>query len=215
MPDAKARQDELSRVIGTIAQSNPDKAFELLGQLPADANLEDLVASMAWSLGSASIEQINGYAERLSDPAARNRMLQSVLQSKVSQGAPDQAVELLVQIPEGDDRKNAFRSFTNSWAHQDPYGASAWLDQLPAGNDRDSAAAGFSQSVINSDPESALVWAASIAEPALRKASIDTLSRQWLKRDRAAAEPWIQATDLLTAEQRENLLEAPKPKSAG
>ena len=81
-----------------------------------------------------------------------------------------------------------------------------WLDQLPAGDERDFAITGFSTSIVRSDPHGALDWAASIDEEDVRNRTITGLSRQWLNNDPAAAAPWIQASDLLSPEQKHKLL---------
>ena len=48
-------------------------------------------------------------------------------------------------------------------------------------------------------------WAESIADDRTRQQQMEQAARQWLETDRAAAEPWIQASNL-SDEQKQNLL---------
>jgi hypothetical protein len=205
-PDSLSRQQELDRVIRAVAESDPEKAFEFFQRIPEGVNAENLISSMSLTLESASLEQIHGYVGRVGDPKARNRMLQSAMQSKVDLNAPEEAEQLLARISKGKVRNDSFRMFAGSWSRQDPDAALEWLGQLPAGDERDSAITGFARNVVRSDPESALAWAASIDKEYIRNRTITGLSLQWMNSDRAAAAPWILASDLLTPEQKHRLL---------
>ncbi len=205
-PDSLSRQQELDRVIRVVAKNDPEKAFEYFQRIPEGVNAENLVTSMSSTLSSASLEQIDGYLERVDDPKARNRMLQIAMQSRVGLNDPAEAEQLLVRISEGRVRNNSFRMFAGSWSEKDPDSALDWLGQLPAGDERDFAITGFARTVVRSDPESALAWAASIDKEYIRKQTVTGLSRQWMNSDRAAAAPWILASDVLTPEQKHVLL---------
>ena len=205
-PDSLSRQRELDRVIRTIAESDPENAFEFFERIPEGVNAENLVDSMSSTLISASLEQIHGYVERVGDPKARNRILQSAMQSKVGLNAPEEAEQLLVRISKGKVRNDSFRMFAGSWSRKDPDAALEWIGQLPAGDDRDFAITGFARTVVQSDPEGALAWAASIDKEYVRNRTLTNLSHQWMNSDRAAAAPWILASDVLTPEQKHKLL---------
>jgi hypothetical protein len=207
-PDSVSRQSELGQVIHSVAQSDLAKAFELLDRVPegVDATGFALSISKSRKWGSASLEKIDDYLERIDDATARNQILQSAVQMKANQGATAEAEQLLAQIPEGKVRNRSFRVLAGSWSSNDPGAAQDWLDQVPPGDERDFAITGLSRVIVRSDPQGALAWAASIDTETVRAQTISSLSRQWLSSDRAAAAPWIQASDTLTPEQKHRLL---------
>jgi hypothetical protein len=205
-PDSSTRQRELDRVIRAAAEGDPEKAFEFFQRLPEGVNAENLVSAMSSTLPSASLEQIHDYVERVDDPIVRNRILQSAMQSRVGLNAPEEAEQLLVRISKGSVRNDSFRMFAESWSRKDPDATQEWLGQLPAGDERDFAITGLARTIVQADPERALAWAASIDKEYIRNRTLRGLSHQWMNSDRAAAEPWILASDVLTPEQKHQLL---------
>ena len=57
------------------------------------------------------------------------------------------------------------------------------------------------------EPDSSTMWASSIGDERMRGLLVTENARTWLKRDRAAAEEWINTTETISQEQKDKILE--------
>lgn len=83
-------------------------------------------------------------------------------------------------------REKAAGAAVESWAKEDAWGASQWLNDQPPGEQRDVAAHHLARVLRSDDPESAWVWAGSISDPAIRMEARAAVLRKW--RDSSSAD---------------------------
>ena len=100
----------------------------------------------------------------------------------------------------------AARSVAAQWARQDPVATTGWLERLPAGATRDAAVSAFTQQAVESDPEGAAAWASTIANQDVRNTDLERIARQWLRKDKTAAQNWINQSKAISAEMKQRLL---------
>ena len=174
------RQTALDSVIAGATQVDPAEAAKTLAEASRDLSPEQLATGFA-----SSISGIATTWARV-DPRA--------------------AASWAAELPEMDERPNAFLQIVSSWSQFEPHAASEWVATFEPGQDRDAAVEGLVATINRDDPEGAFSWASTIGDPQKR----DTLARQaidrWRSLDAPAARSAVESADI-DAQLREALLQ--------
>ena len=125
---------------------------------------------------------------------------------QTAQKNPEEALRYLPNVAE-DQRPYSYQQIAQSWTKKDPEAASSWIDPMPPGNEKDNAIQGMVEELRTKEPDSSTIWASTIEDEGTRTRLLNENAKLWLKRDRPAAEEWINSTDTLTDDQRAKLLE--------
>jgi hypothetical protein len=192
-------------IIQSMAETDSERAFNLAIRAPDSLSRQRELDRVIRAVAESDPEKAFEFFQRLPEGVNAENLVSSMSMTLTS-ASLEQAEQLLVRISKGNVRNDSFRMFAESWSRKDPGAAQEWLGQLPAGDERDFAITGLARTIVQSDPESALAWAASIDKEYIRNRTLRGLSHQWMNSDRAAAEPWILASDVLTPEQKHQLL---------
>ena len=120
---------------------------------------------------------------------------------------PLAAAKWVQGLPSLADRESAYSALGRYWPQNDPAGATQWLQQLPAGSDRDFAVGGFAAQVVDRDPVGAIEWIKTIGNESARNEALIWLGGKWMENDPSSAKTWIQATDLIPAARKQDLIE--------
>lgn len=215
----------LAGIIRGIAESNPERATQILTAMPKsiergealDAILPHLLsqgndATRAWISGIADDSLRNGAmmrsAEKLAatDPAGTAAWLVAN-PSEATQRRMDDvystwarqdqqaAMSSLVLLPSGENRSNALRGVISSVASENPKAAVSLLDQFP--NDvNDRVVRNLIWHSFSSEPNIAVDQIARITDEPQRNRFYNRLLEVWTERDPAAANSWIQNNPL-------------------
>lgn len=137
-------------------------------------------------------------------PAAGSQVWNMALQGAAERD-PKEALRYLPNIS-ADGRPHGYEQIAIEWTKKDPQAASEWINPLPPGKEKDGAIQGMVQELGSKEPDSSTIWASSISDENVRFNLVTQNASRWLKRDRPAAEEWINSTDTLTDEQKAKLL---------
>ena len=121
---------------------------------------------------------------------------------------PKQAARFAQERPAGVERSELLETTIRAWAERDVAAASAWLDALASEPDHDRAVVAIAtcEVLLQRRPEIALSWAESVGAPSLRWEAICTVAQDWARRDRQAAERYVETCEVLTPAEREQML---------
>jgi len=121
---------------------------------------------------------------------------------------PEEALAYLPNVPE-DRRHFSYQEISNEWTKKNSQAASEWIYDLEPGKEKDHAIEGMVRELKGKEPDSSTIWAASIEDEKMRERLVQENARVWLKRDRPAAEEWINNAENLSDSFKDKLL-APK-----
>ena len=99
-----------------------------------------------------------------------------------------------MSLPE-DVRGRTLQGLISRWARNDSNAVGEWINHL-TGAVRDEAITAFSTTVGSRDPAAALTWAMTVAEPAVRNATVERVVMSWSRRSPGDARAWIQNSAL-------------------
>ena len=103
--------------------------------------------------------------------------------------------EWLESLPQGAGRDRASYTAFREWMRRDAAGASAFIAGMEHSSAKDHAVAALIEN-LGDDPEAAAVWAMEIGEPEMREEVLNRTVRDWLRRDEAAANAWLEKNKL-------------------
>lgn len=109
---------------------------------------------------------------------------------------PVAAIEWTESLPEGEGRRRAVAEAVSEWAREDLTEAGNYVSNLQPGAERDSAVSSYARRMVNENPEVAVEWALSIQGEELRQESTARTVREWRERDPAAAQTFLDGTQL-------------------
>ncbi len=125
-----------------------------------------------------------------------------------SDNDPARAAEFAAALPSGNSRTLAMRQAIGKWVIQDADAARAWVVQNDRHEDFDQAVGAIAtdSNLVNRDPMRALRWAATIFDDGLRTKSVSEILFSWYPSDPGGVADYLGHTDLLTADQKQDLL---------
>jgi hypothetical protein len=204
-----AIRDEVAHdVVESVARKDPDDALRIADRLPPGRGREQALATVAVNWAGRDPIAAADFARNLSEEAATDAW-PKIARSWVQRGEPSAPAQWVAQLPEGAARSGAARNLMDRWAKIEPVAAAQWLQQLPAGPTHDAAAATFATEVRGTDPATAMEWAASVGNLDQRENTVRAVLETWRKKDRAAAQQWLENTNAIGADLRSVLLRTP------
>ncbi|WP_035608699.1 hypothetical protein [Haloferula sp. BvORR071] len=183
--------ERLSTLGKTLAEKDPDRALELLGQLYAIC--PDVAGRMTWIRypdgGASGGGGVQGFSEFISAMAAKQpeQTLQTLLTLEEKESAAQRGMR--------PDR--ASRQVGEQWAQRDLPGFSDWVDTQTTPELKDMGASIVTDQFRNkSDFANASAWAMRIADPNVQSNSLVNLMSYWTRSDKAAAQSWYDQAEL-------------------
>ena len=180
-------------------------AMQWIGSQPEDVQ-KDAVRGARGEFDDMSYDETAKMAGGVSTAAA-GELWANALNEKARKN-PQEALTYLPNVDE-DRRPFSYSGIATEWTKKDPIAASEWIDGLEAGKEKDYAIQGMVQELHSKDPSSSTIWASSVEDESMRERLVQENAKLWLKRDRPAAEDWINNAPTLSDALKDKLL-APK-----
>lgn len=218
MPDGDNRTSAIADRLGAWAKINPDAALAWL----KDHAAEPGVAAASQTVQGALIGEIArddpqaaiASWQELSDPKAKDAARRAIMKAW-GEKDPASALKWAESQREANSRTyyGADQELVYRWARTDPEAALRWVEEmatrLPQGMNH--IANDYLQAIGGTWNEKAprAVTAdlySKIKDPKLRVDAISNHVREWLTKDPEGARAWVEASPVLTPEQRANLL---------
>ncbi len=152
----------------------------------------------------------------ISSPPMRDAAFQALVDGWVSRdhaGLADYAVSL----PPGNDRTLALNSAMNQWCLQDPASLGEWLNGLPSSPELDQIIASLvtRTDTVNRSSEVAMSWVEGIDDPAVRRAALLHVMKEWTQNDPTAAWKYFSGVSWLNDSERSEIrkgIESPETR---
>ncbi len=194
-------------------KKDKDDAMKWLKGQPEDAQANAVrgLRGEVKELDYDSVAKLTGDLQ----PKAANSVWEMAMR-ETAEKDPAKAVDYLENItPE--QRPGSYTELSTNWTKKDPEAASEWVDSLEPGKEKDSAITGMVRELGSKEPDSSTIWASTISDPVTRVTQVTAQARNWLRRDEGAATEWINATETLTPQLKEEIIKAgpAKPSSGG
>jgi hypothetical protein len=198
LPAGQVREQAMSGIIGTLAQSDPAKAAAILGgavvtnqnshqvgMVVGEWIKTDQTAALAW-LDSLDLR---GDAQR--------NVHSQFLQNWVNEDAPA-ASRYALGIQDEKSRQNAITSLVGAWGNNDPVAAREWIMRSLEGETKDRSLNSLIQTLSYQDYNTALQYyqeaTAHLAPETIEKtfgSTASQIARNWVQHDPKAAAQWV------------------------
>ena len=193
LPEGDARRNSLNSVFSQWSAHDSQKALAALNGLSAP-DRASAISSLASGWSRVSPEAVIQWSATLTDANERNDAIrQAILQWTGS--APEAAAQYAERLAEN-ERGQAMKVVVEEWAVKDAEAAANWLSRQPAGPAKDLAITSILDQIAIENPETALSWAGMISNQKSRVHQMESLARDWIKQDAAAARHWISTSHL-------------------
>ena len=168
LPDDQNKISILESMIRTLAPKNPDKAINLVEQIPPQEQnfaLRKIGSSWAESDPKAALD----FANQQTDPKVKSEILKGVIDG-MAQKDPKGALELTLSLPKTDDsRENSISDVLFDLSESDPKGAVGYAMNLLSDMNRNKSISRLAGEWVRGDPQGALGWYGSLTDPKLKE----------------------------------------------
>ncbi|MEY2905944.1 MAG: hypothetical protein RLZZ408_415 [Verrucomicrobiota bacterium] len=176
----------LESMILTLGPKNPDKAINLLEQLPAGDQKYALLA-FANNWGQSDPKAALDWANQQTNPDLKSRILSGVI-SGMAQKDPDRALELARSLP-AEERHDSMQNICYALSKSDPIRALDLAQSLPAER-RDTALYNFLKILSESDPKGAIEYAMNLPSSENIDSQVGVMASEWITVDPGGAIDW-------------------------
>ncbi len=205
----------MSSVLGEAISNAPAATIAWLDAQPVGPERERLIErafSETWKSGKEDIFRSEGKAPmRLFNELPQDAQVRTAREIGERRGMTSDSSDLSAwahTFAPGPARAEAFSALFGSTYGHDASRADALLSQVAVGADRDAALRGLTTMMTYSAPAAAATRALGIADSAVRRETLDTVMKTWLKRDPAASRAWLQDSSAIPAAWKEPWLRA-------
>lgn len=181
------------------------EAMKWVTQQPESVQTES-VRGMRGQFDDMNYDETVKFAEQLGSKAGEEVWFSAL--SEKARKNPQEAIAYLPNVPE-ERRHFSYQEISQNWTKKDSQAASEWIYDLEPGKEKDHAIEGMVRELKGKEPDSSTIWAASVEDEKMRERLVQENAKVWLKRDRPAAEEWINNAENLSDEFKDKLL-APK-----
>ncbi len=213
--DATSGESYATMLIGAFTRGGDfTSALNLLTDAPAsERSLQANSIFSRW--GQTQPEAAVKALDSLPDTETRAAAFTSLVEGWGNSN-PTTLADYAIKLPTGDDRVLALKTALESWTRQDPTAMTTWLNQFAGSPAFDYGAATMLVQTdgANRDIPLALTWVESIRDEELRLIALERVAQEWAATDRTAAEKFLNESQTLSAEQRQQLLNAVAPRPA-
>lgn len=196
--------DEQSRAYSEIASRWAGKDFAaaeaMIRGLPTDQQAEAM-ASAINGLSRTDPQQAAAKAAAMAAGEERDNALRSVA-SNWSRQDPQAAAAWVMSQGDAETQSRAIGEVMTNWVSQDEKGALGFLNSQQPGDVRDRAAASYIMSSRNQNGSELIKIAESISDNDSRERTVRMTAMRWIGEDPAAANTYIQSSDLFTEEMK-------------
>lgn len=201
--DPKERGQTYEAAMNSWVRDDKAEAMKWLKDQPAEVQA-NAVRGLRSQMDDMSYDEVAKLSGEVSGDAS-SRVWSMAVEEKVREN-PRDALQYLPNISEA-ERPNSYNQIAQEWTKKDAMAASEWVYDLSPGKEKDFAIQGMVRELRTKEPDSSTMWASSIGDERMRGLLVTENARTWLKRDRAAAEEWINTTETISQEQKDKILE--------
>ena len=187
----------------SMLKKDKDGALKWIAGQPEDVQTSS-IRGMRGRFDDMSYEETVKFADGVSRKAG-DEVWASALSEKARKD-PQAALTYLPNVAE-DRRQFSYSEVATSWTKKDPQATSEWVDSIEPGKQKDYAIQGMVGELRSKEPDSSTIWAASVSDDAMRERLVQENAKVWLKRDRPAAEEWINGAENISEELKTKLLD--------
>jgi hypothetical protein len=144
-------------------------------------------------------------------PASERKEAAEGAGSVLMMSDPKRAAEIMLKNADPDKPGPTYERIVSQWANQDVNAAGTWLSQQSQGPELDAARASFARAAASRDPESAMEWAKTVTVGDKRASAVESVYKNWQKKDAAAAGQALQNSGL-PPEKIEEIIKKAQPK---
>ncbi|MBL9183370.1 MAG: hypothetical protein JNN17_14620 [Verrucomicrobiaceae bacterium] len=191
IPDGEVRQQSFKRAWGDWFKSDPVAATEHLSSIKDSKMLDDVRFYFSYYTEGFTSAERGQLLSRLTDPAFKTRVMDSMSDNLIRKGNYNEAIELLNELPDSISRDRNVCQLSAEWAKNDPAAVSQWLKALPDSSDKDLAVAGYARSLASSDPNAAIAEVMKIPDAKVRDGALNNVAAVWMRSDAKAATAWM------------------------
>ena len=200
----KERGQTYEAAMSSWVRDDKAEAMKWLKGQPPEVQ-KDAVRGLRHQMDDMSYEEVAKLSGEVKGDAAAS--VWSMALDETADRNPQEALRYLPNVSEA-QRPNSYNEIAQAWTKKDPKAASEWIYDLSPGKEKDHAITGMVRELRSKEPDSSTIWASTIGDEGMRGNLVSENARTWLKRDRAAAEEWIHATESISQEQKDKLLES-------
>ena len=198
LPAGRTREQAMSGIISTLAQTDPAKAAAILGDAAVTNQNSHQVGMIvrAWikTDQTAALAWLDSLDLR---GDAQQSVHSQFLRNWVDEDAPA-ASRYALSIPDEKSRQQAISSLVGAWGRNDPQAAREWIMTSLEGDSKNSSLNSLIQSLSHQDHAAALRYyqeaTANLSPEAIEKNfgnSASQIARNWVQYDPKAAGQWV------------------------
>ena len=170
-----------------------DVAYNLTHLLPAGPERDAVAAALAQRWTDYAPDEAASLVASMRPGAEQTRAAIRTAE-QWADWDPVAAAAWAASFPAGGARSEALAGVAQTWAGKDAAAASDWLRTLPADDARARTAEAYVLKAADQHPELAAQWVAFMTNEQKRNQQIEKIGQQWLKKDPAAAQAWLETT---------------------
>jgi hypothetical protein len=180
-----------------VLRDGPEAVIAWVESLPDDDATFKLNAFRRVGGAAAEVDpqRATDFAERHLDGPYGNGLARRVGMRWVER-EPKATMGWLSGLPAGERRDDGVRETYRRWLGIDRVSARQWIRSVEHERWLDPAVSVYARGLGQRDPDEAVRVAGRIHDPALRQRALGVIARQWLIRDEAAANAWLDRSDL-------------------
>ena len=166
LPDDQIKTSILQSMIVALAPKDPDKAINLLDQIPPQEHFSLLKFGSAWA--QSDPKAALDFANHQTDPEFKSWILRGVIEG-IADKNPDRALELARSLPEDYNRELAICTVLEKLSESDPEGAVGYAMNLLSSENKNPLISSMAGDWISNDPQGAIAWFGSLTDPKLKE----------------------------------------------
>ncbi len=198
---ASAAKDLTGKLLNTWMDQDPVSAIKYLAGLP-EAEAKAYASSVGFVVGQMAPAEQRQLLSSLPEGGAKASLRSTLVRSNSQAGRYTDAISLLNEMPDGQQRDQSLHSLAGEWAAKDPAATLKWIRQQPDSSDRDLALAAYSANLARNDPRAAVQMTGDIPDKVVQKGALKNIYYTWLRADAGAANAWLDTVPTFTAAEK-------------
>jgi len=189
--DPSVREPAILELAGTLAGSDPLRAFALGAELSPSPDRDRFLTTTASMWAALDGPAAAQWAAQIPDETLQQRMLGEIVVQWSDKDPVAAATRAMQSMVAGRTRDDAVISIIQRWAQHEPEAAGEWVLNFPQGELRDTASTELVKQWSQRDIGQTGEWVNAIQDPAIKDVAIAALAGQIGPQAPALAGEWI------------------------
>jgi hypothetical protein len=156
--DTEWKQEFLQSLGSEMSNTNPRNAIEVVQQMSPGQSQTFAMQTVVCNWITADPDSALDWVARVQDPALRDQLIASALQSYALTDPAQAATWLVAQVNSPQVADDAALNILRTWVITDPAQAAGWVTHFPDGSTKTAAVQIISQHWQQTDPVAAAAW---------------------------------------------------------